>query len=327
MPYAWTITAGVLPAGLVLNSANGVISGTPTPQHGDLYHSGGGCQWRYRERSVRLDHRRESRHHHVNAAASGAWLDLIHATGGYRIGRSLHMVHTGSLPTGLSLSSGGVIWHPRCLELTPSRFKLPMHRQQLHLDIHTDGSAGSGFAYDSIALRHAHAAATDSGHGKHTKGVPGGSGRSVDVTVHPESRVADRLICRRNSAPGAIRWLSRFRRDKPAPCFSQPQLALQRAVSSVAGSIVLTADITAGGASLTLSNNPEVTLTVPQSAPGISSVTIRVIFRIQRGSGRLLQHARDHAGLFHLRRATGSQIQTATASTANEPTLVPGAYR
>jgi len=104
--------------------------------------------------------------------------------------------------------------------------------------------------------------------------------------------------------------------------FPQPALAVQ--TGTVAGAIALTASATAGGVAVTLSNNPQVTVNLPQEAPAILSVSIQ-----QASSGFNVEvtgysNTREITqATFTFTPATGSQLQT----TSFTPSGVTAAFQ
>jgi hypothetical protein len=111
-PYTYTVSAGVLPGGLTLNAATGTISGTPT--------TGGAYNFTITATDAADSTGTQAFSGTVNAAAAivvdpatvpnttlgVAYSQTFTATGGTG---SYTFSHTGTLPTGLSLSAAGAL--------------------------------------------------------------------------------------------------------------------------------------------------------------------------------------------------------------------------
>jgi hypothetical protein len=98
--------------------------------------------------------------------------------------------------------------------------------------------------------------------------------------------------------------------------FSQSPLLVQ--TGTVAGAIAFSATVTTSGAALTLSNNPEVTATVPQEVPGILSVSIQ---QVSSGFNVVVtgySNTREITqAVFTFTPQPGSQIQSTSFTPAN----------
>ncbi len=112
-PYTWTITSGTLPAGLVLNSASGLIVGTVTGASSTsltfkVTDEAGNSSSRALTLTVNPPPALVISTASLPGAALGvAYSQMLQATGG--VPAYSWSITSGSLPAGLSLSSAGVI--------------------------------------------------------------------------------------------------------------------------------------------------------------------------------------------------------------------------
>ena len=113
-PYgAWTVISGTLPAGLTLNASSGVISGTPTASNGSgasftvRTTDANGCQGTQAVTLKICPVVTVNPTTLTAATANSAYSQAITASGGATA--YTYTVSSGTLPTGLSLSSAGVL--------------------------------------------------------------------------------------------------------------------------------------------------------------------------------------------------------------------------
>ncbi len=110
----WSITAGILPAGLTLNATTGAISGTPIMPAGtssftvQVQDAGGLSDTQLLSMTINLPNPPQIATTTLPGGTVGQpYSQTLHATGG--VGVLTWSVTTGSLPAGLTLSSSGTI--------------------------------------------------------------------------------------------------------------------------------------------------------------------------------------------------------------------------
>gem|GEM_PF-695905 len=115
-PYgSWTVTSGTLPAGLTLNASSGVISGTPTAGNGSgtsftvRATDANGCQGTQAITLKICPVVTVNPTTLTAATVNNSYSQTITASGGAAAYTYTYTVSSGSLPTGLSLSSAGIL--------------------------------------------------------------------------------------------------------------------------------------------------------------------------------------------------------------------------
>jgi large repetitive protein len=110
-PYVWSISSGALPPGLQLNPATGVISGTPTATGPNLFTvtltDSAGLTAGPQQLDIIITTLSITSSNALSAAYNTVFSQTLTATGGTP--PYTWSISSGALPTGLQLSSGGVI--------------------------------------------------------------------------------------------------------------------------------------------------------------------------------------------------------------------------
>jgi len=272
-PYTWAVSAGALPAGLSLNSGTGQIGGKPT--------AGGTANFTVQvtdsnkaTATAQFALTIASNPAIVTAtlpspALGATYSAQLSATGtGAPFAWS---ISGGALPDGLTLSSGGmisgkpsapgtftftVLVTDAANNTTTSTYTLIVPQVPLALTIQAPSGPASPQQQLPITLTLPQAYPVDL------------AGELVlQFTPNPATPVVDPAI-QFSSGGGTVTF--QIPAGQTSAVFAQSPLMLQ--TGTVAGSIVLTATATAGGVAVTLSNSPEVTLSLPQEPPVFSAV-------------------------------------------------------
>lgn len=311
-PYTWAVTSGALPKGITLNSATGVISGTPA--------AGGTANF-----TMQVTDSNE-------ATASGSFSLTIVAGPAITsanlpspfLGSTYSMqlqavgsngpftwaVTAGSLPNGLTLSSGGLLSGtpiaPGTYSFTVTvtdasnntatmSYSLVVAQVPLTLNIQVPSTAAQPLQQIDVAVTLPQAYPVDLAGLLTLQFAPNQSAPVVDPAIQ--------FVTGGNSVPFQIPAGS------TTALFSVSPIAVQ--TGTVAGTITLAATATAGGIPIALSNNPEVTVSLAPEAPGILGVTIQ---QLSSGFNVLVT---GYSNTREITRATftftpqsGSQLQT-----------------
>jgi len=324
-PYTWTVSAGALPAGITLNSATGQIGGKPTAsgtanfaiQVTDANGAAASAQF-----TLMIAGNPAITTASLPPPALGsAYSTQLAATG--TAAPFTWSVSAGALPGGLTLSTAGLL---SGTPIAPGTFaftvlitdasnntasvaySLTVAQVPLSLTIQTPSSTATPQQQIPITLTLPQAYPVDL------------AGELVlQFTPNPAALVVDPAI-QFSTGGGSVTF--QIPAGQTTAVFPQPALAVQ--TGTVAGAIALTASATAGGVAVTLSNNPQVTVNLPQEAPAILSVSIQ-----QASSGFNVEvtgysNTREITqATFTFTPATGSQLQT----TSFTPSGVTAAFQ
>ena len=327
-PYTWAVSAGALPAGITLNAATGQLGGKPT--------AGGTANFTIRVTDAN------------GAAASAPFTLTVTANPGITsatlpppaLGSAYSVqlsatgtappftwsLSVGSLPTGLTLSSGGLL---SGTPTAPGTFTFTV--------LVTDASNGTASIAYSLTVPQVPLALTiqtPSGTAMPQQQLPitltlpqpypvdlAGE-LALQFTPNPAAPVVDPAI---QFSTGGATVAFTIPAGQTSAVFPQSQLAVQ--TGTVAGAIVLTATATADGVPVTLSNSAAVTVNLPQEPPGGLSVSIQPV-----SSGFNLvvtgySNTREITqATFTYTPASGSQVQTTSFTPAGVSTAFQSWY-
>ena len=318
-PYTWAVSAGALPAGILLNSATGQVSGKPA--------AGGTANF-----TIQITD--------ANGAAASAPFTLTIAANpaittatlpppalGSPYSTQLSAtgsgapftwsISSGSLPGGLTLSTGGLISGTPAAPGTFTfsvlatdasnntasiTYSLTVPQVPLALTIQAPSSTALPQQQLPITLTLPQAYPVDL------------AGELVlQFTPNQTAPVVDPAI-QFSTGGGTVAF--QIPAGQTSAVFPQSPLAVQ--TGTVAGAIVLTANVTAGGVPVTLSNSPGGTVNLPQEPPAILSVVIQ---QVSSGFNVLVtgySNTREVTqATFTFTPASGSQLQTGSFPLTN----------
>jgi large repetitive protein len=271
-PYIWSISSGALPPGLQLTAATGVISGTPTATGPNLFTvtltDSAGLAAGPQQLDITITTLSITSSNALSATYNTALSQTLTATGGAP--PYTWSISSGALPAGLQLSGGGVI------SGTPT----------------APGTASVTLKVTDSLQETATQALTITVAPPPTPAVTIGAITSTAATQQPVSlalassfpaAVTGTLSVSFQSAAGGSPTEVQFTTasgGSSTASFSIPANALNAVFSgapvlvtgTVAGTITLTATLSAGGVDITPTPAPTETITIAPSAPVIQSV-------------------------------------------------------
>jgi len=272
-PYTWAVSAGALPAGITLNAATGQISGKPTAAGAASFTmqvTDGNRATASAPFTLTIATNPAITTATLPAPALGsAYSFTLQAAG--TATTFTWSISSGSLPTGLSLSTAGVI---SGTPAAPGTFTFTL--------VVTDPSGNTGSTTYSLTVPQvpvtlnidATSPAMPMQQIPITLTLPQAypvdlAGElNLQVMANP-SKVVDSSILFNN---GDTTVSFQIPAGQTSAVFAQSPLQLQ--VGTVAGSIALTATATAGGVPVTVANSTGTTVTLPEQPPTITNVSI-----------------------------------------------------
>jgi hypothetical protein len=327
-PYTWSVSAGALPAGITLNAATGQVGGKPTAtgaanftiQVTDANGAAASAPF-----TLTITGNPAITTNTLPVPSLGAAYSVqLAATG--TAPPFTWSVSVGSLPAGLTLSAGGLL---SGTPAAPGTFAFTvlltdasnntasmaesLTVPQVPLTLNVQAPSGPALPQQQLPITLTLPQAYP---------VDLAGALTLQFTPNPAAPVVDPAIQFSNGS-GTVAF--QIPAGQTSAVFTQSPLAMQ--TGTVAGSIVLTASATAGGVPVTLSNNPAVTVDLPQQAPAILSVSIQ-----QSSSGFSVavtgySNTREIVqATFTFTPASGSQIQSTTFTLTDVSTAFQSWY-
>ena len=273
-PYTWAVSAGALPAGITLNSTTGQISGEPKAAgtaHFTIQVTDANGATASAPFTLMIASNPAITTPTLPPPALGSSYSVqLAATG---TGPFTWSLSAGSLPGGLTLTSGGLI---SGTPVAPGTFTFTV--------LVTNSSNSTASVPFSLTVPQVPLALTiqaPSGMLQPMQQVPitvtlaqkypvDLNGELVlQFTPNPAAPVVDPAI-QFSTGGGSVAF--QIPAGQTSPVFSS-QLEVQ--AGTTAGEIVLTASVTTDGVPLTLTNSPGLTLSLPPAVPGIASMSIQ----------------------------------------------------
>ena len=306
-PYTWSIASGNLPGGLQLGANSGTISGTPTTTGSFLFtvaatdSAGQAGQRQYSIAITAAGTQLTLTTGNLTGTVGSAFSQTLAASGG--TSPYTFALTGGSLPAGLSLaSSGAITGTPTTAGTSTVTFTVTDSNKQtatatLTITISALGTAPVNFTVGSASQPPITLCLTSA--------FPTAVTATLTLSFQPSSSVAvgtDQSLQFVSPTTGSSTTFV-------VPACSQTTPSAVVAMGTVAGTITITAKLTANGSDVTPSNLTPQTITVPAAAPVIQSV------KLTPGTGSVTVTVIGYSstremvsGLFHFAPATGSTL-------------------